>query len=171
MISNAMLQQAGTILGQVANGVNIVVVPQSMSVGTAENPAICLKSAIQVNWVKKQMAAPEVRKYVEDDVAWDGIIGTVALDTLVIQEGVFDGTMAYRSAVIWHEHGHVLHGKTENGNVYLYEVTSLVNAVGVLDDEEIRNVLEARSGAYRAAVDPGVAALRQFLQQNWQITL
>ncbi|MFV2088859.1 hypothetical protein [Micromonospora sp. LOL_021] len=171
MISNAMLQQAATILGQVANGVNIVVVPQSMSVGTADNPAICLKSAIQVNWVKKQMAAPEVRKYVEGDVDWDGIIGTVAIDTLVIQEGVFDGTVAYRSAVIWHEHGHVLHGKTENGNVYLYEVTNLTNNVATLGNAEVRDVLEKRSGAYRAAVDPGVAALRQFLQQNWQITL
>lgn len=171
MITNATIADAQAILAQVAGNGTIVVVPQSISVGTADNPAICLKKQIQVTWIRNQMGQPENRRHVAPDVDWDALIASVALNTIVVQEAVFDGTPAYKSAVIWHENGHVLYGAAESGDVYLYEVTELTNHQNALGTPAVRTVLVARTPSYRAAVDPGKIPLRTFLQATWNITL
>jgi hypothetical protein len=172
MITNAIIAQAQAILAQLAGGGGtIVVVPQSISVGTADNPAICLKKPIQVKWVKDQMGQQENRRHVAPDVDWDALIASVGLDTIVVQEAVFAGTQAYKSAVIWHENGHVLYGAAESGDVYLYEVVELTTHQNDLGVPAVRTVLQARTASYRAAVDPGKAALRVYLLNNWNINL
>ena len=171
MVTQQTLDEAKAILIQVVNPApNVIVVPASMSVGDANNPAICIKKAITKKWVTDQLSQPEIQRGFKD-VDVSQLSTTVDINTLVISEGVFDRkTPAYKSAVVWHEHGHVLHGPAESGNVYLYEVTCLHNAGG-LDTSAVSQVVRARISSYKLATDPGVGALRTFLQNTWAITI
>jgi hypothetical protein len=172
MITNAILAQARVILTQVAgDGGLIVVVPQSMPVGTEENPGLCLGTDVQVKEIQDQMGQAETRKHIAPDVNWDALIARVRLDTIVVREAVFGGTKAYQSAVIWHENCHVMYGATENGDVYLQEVVLLTTYSNDLGVDAVRTVLEGRIPAYRAAVDPGKSGLASYLRNTWSITL
>jgi hypothetical protein len=175
MVSDAYLNEAAAIVAQVAQGpARVVVVPASLSVGTAENPAICIKKTLTLNWVRNQMGADEVLKYVGQDArgTWDNLRTNLALDDIVVSEGVFEKALAYKSAVVWHEYGHVLHGSAESGDVYHYEVNELTNRQAQIGGQQaVRTVLQGRVPSYRKAVDPGVATLRGLLANTWQIQI
>lgn len=171
MITEPKLKEARDILAQVANGVTIVVAPQSISVGTPDNPAVCMKKPITVDWMKKQFGQAENRRHVHTEVDWDTVIASLALDTIVLQEAVLDGTQAYKSAVIWHEYGHVQFGASENGDVYHYELQQLHANEAALGAAAVLKVVQNRLSSYRKAVDPNTAGLRAILQNHWQITL
>jgi hypothetical protein len=171
MITEPKLKEARDILAQVANGVTIVVAPQSISVGTPDNPAVCMKKAITVKWMQTQFGQPENRRHVHTEVDWDAVIASLAVDTIVLQEAVLDGTKAYKSAVIWHEYGHVQFGASENGNVYLYELQQLHANEADLGAGAVLKVVQDRLPSYRKAVDPNIVGLSGFLHATWQITL
>lgn len=171
MITEPKLKEARDILAQVAAGVTIVVAPQSISVGTADNPAVCMKKPITVSWMRTQFGQAENRRHVHAEVDWDAVVESLAVDTIVLQEAVLDGTKAYKSAVIWHEYGHVQFGPSESGSVYLYEVEQLHAHEAALGSAAVLKVVRDRLPSYRSAVDPKVADLRNFLQATWKITL
>lgn len=169
-ITSAVLADARELLAQVGGAVNLIVVPRAMSVGTAENPAICIKKDITVKWVKQQMGQPEISKDVDASVDWQAMIDGVGINTIVLHEGAFSGTKADKAAVVWHEYGHVVHGADESGNVYLYEITNLFNNQAPLGEKAVKSLVTRRSkSAYNKAVDPGKAALSAFLATNWGI--
>jgi hypothetical protein len=172
-VTSQALSSAADILAQLApqQAATVVVVPASMSVGTAENPALCLKKPLQLKWAKDQMAAPEVTKSVHTDIhdLWAELRANLKLNDILISEGVFEKSLAYKSAVVWHEYGHVVSGATENGNVYLVEVQNLANLIGVEPSRAV--VTERAASAYKKALNPGRAALSTFVSTTWGITI
>jgi hypothetical protein len=173
MVTQDLIDEAVAILNQIAMGA-ILVVPDSVAFG--DNPAITLKKAIHVNLYRQQLVAPEVLKYVDAGIIaqWPGWAAGIAVDTILVNEGILAGRdKALKCAVIWHEQGHVVHGASESGNVYLSEVQNLANAAGTgyLTAPAVANVVAARVPNYRKAVNPGRAALDAFVLLNWNIVL
>lgn len=174
MVTQDLIDAALAILGQIAPGSGILVVPDSVAFG--DNPAITLKKQLQVNTYRKMLVAPEVIKYVGAGIVanWPTWAANIGLDSILVNEGIVAGKdKALKCAVIWHEQGHVVNGAAESGDVYLFEVTSLANAVatGYLTANDVLRIATSRLTQYRKAVDPGRNALAQFLLANWNLVL
>lgn len=173
MVHDHDINAALAILAAAPNsaGVNLLVVPDS--IGTGDNPAITIKKPIHVGTYQRQLIAPESVKYVDNalQLAWPGLVNTVALDTILVKEGIIQGRdEVLKRAVIWHELGHVLHGAAESGQVYLHEVTLLLNHYGAAP---VQAVVTSRTSQYQMvpAVDANRGALAAFLLANWNIVI
>lgn len=173
MIHNNDIQAAQAILAAAPNsaGVNLLVVPDSIGMG--DNPAITIKMQLHATSYQKQLQAPECLKYIHATLqpAWPGLVANVAINTILVKEGIAQSNnQVLKSAVIWHELGHVLHGAPESGQVYLHEVTNIFNAFG---GPNSLNTVTARMPQYRMtpAADPNRAALAGFLLANWNLIL
>jgi hypothetical protein len=174
MVTQDLINEALAILGQIAPGTGILVVPDSVAFG--DNPAITLKKQLQVTTYGKMLVAPEVVKYIDSGIVanWPTWAANIGIDTILVNEGILAGKdKALKCAVIWHEQGHVTHGAPESGNVYLFEVTNLFNAVGTgyLGANDVLRIVTSRLPQYRKAVDPGRNALAAFLLANWNLVL
>lgn len=168
MVTPDVLETARQVLGQLTrNGpVHIIVVPDS--VGLGDNPAITIKKSLHLSMYRSQLQTDNVTKYVDKKLLeggeWKRIVDSMALNTILVQEGmVVSRDQTLRAAVIWHEYGHVLHGAAESGNVYLHEIESLWAACKALGEENVRRVIQDRVPQYRKAVDPGKEALAKKL--------
>lgn len=172
MVTQDLIDKALAILHTVAPGGAILAVPDSVAFG--DNPAITLKLPLTVTTYKKQLVAPEVVKYVDPalNAQWLNYANALAVDTILVNEGIVASQdRALKSAVIWHEQGHVLNTRTESGNVYLFEVQSLQNAVADLGANNVQRIVQSRVPQYRMAVDPGKTALSNFVQATWGIQI
>src|SRR5687767_7100723 len=108
MVHNNDILAAQAILAAAPNsaGVNLLVVPDS--VGMGDNPAITIKKQLHATMYQNQLQAPECLKYVHATLlpAWPGLVANVALDTILVQEGIAQSNdQVLKSAVIWHELG------------------------------------------------------------------
>ena len=174
MVTQDLINEALAIMGHIAPGTGILAVPDSVAFG--DNPAITIKKQLQVTTYQKMLVAPEVLKYVAAGIIanWPTWAANIGIDTVLVNEGILAGKdKALKCAVIWHEQGHVTHGAAESGNVYLFEVTNLFNAVGTgyLAANDVLRTVTARMVQYRKAVDPGRTALATFLLANWNLVL
>jgi hypothetical protein len=173
MVHDYDITAAQAILAAAPNsaGVNLLVVPDS--IGTGDNPAITIKRQIHVGIYQQQLTAQESVKYVDVALqpAWPGLVNAVALNTILLKEGIIQGRdEVLKRAVIWHELGHVLHGAAESGQVYLHEVTLLFNHYGAAP---VQAVVTSRTNQYQMvpANDVNRAGLAAFLLANWNIVI
>jgi len=174
MVNNAMILAAQNILAQAPNsaGVNLLVVPDSVAMG--DNPAITIKQGIHVGHYRNLCNAPESVKYVDPALLanWPVLVGNIAIDTILVQEGVMGNgfNAVLRDTVIWHELGHVLHGRTENAQVFLHELNQILNVHG---QPATQAIVTSRRPSYNSvpANDVNRPALALLLLNTWNVVI
>lgn len=173
MVHDQDITAAQNVLARAPNGagVNILVVPDSIGMG--DNPAITIKLPLHVRNYKQQLRMPESVKYIHAGLLpnWDGLVGNIGVNTILVKEGVVQGRDTInRDQVIWHELGHVLLDSAETGRVYLHELTRMFNAHGA---QATQNHVSGRRDQYAkvSESDADKAALRQLLQQTWNVII
>jgi hypothetical protein len=155
-ITDAHLAAAKQVLGEIGGGDNIVVVPDRVILGVG-NHAVTIKDDSKISFFRMGI----------DEDAYEGVDvaklkESIGMDTILVHPGVLSDPDALRGGTIWHEHGHVLHGAAENGNVFAYELTCLRQRRN--DDVAATFVKDHRKGGgyyTETAVNPGLDNLAQ----------
>ncbi len=157
-ITGAHLDAAKRVLAEIGGGDNIVVVPDRVILGVG-NHAVTIKDESKVGFFRMG-----IDKDAYEGVDVDALIDSIGMDTILVHPGVLGDPDALRCGTIWHEHGHVLHGAAENGNVFAHELACLRKLRG----KEVAAAFVAdhrKGGSYytETAVNPGLDLLEREL--------
>lgn len=156
-ISSADMDAAKSVLAEVGGGDNIVVYPEKVSLGVG-NHALTLKSQQQIDLYH---VGADATHYDESVGFSKDLIG---MDTILVHPSVLRGSAVSQRGQIWHEHGHVLHGPSENGDVFAYELKCLRTKLSKTDAKTFVDD-ERKGGVYYndTAVNPGLDSLAEEL--------
>lgn len=163
-VTGALMKQGQAALDKIEGKAVVIVVPNGFNLSEA-NPGITVKDPSKIELYQKM-----VEQYKDEFEAQgpelEAIKASIKIDTILVKESVVAEGGMYMDGVIWHEHGHVLHGVKENGLVFAYELTMLKNHYS---RTELKDWVDRRRGGVnyfaRFVQDPGIAELGTILKE------